>query len=900
MKNLKKLFQILILSTMSLGVIKASEHSNKEELLKQEEKYQSIYRAYFEDRDHAYKAMFRFDALSVNYQQGYFIVNLDDKVHQELLQMGFILEEEKEWFQQNITSKFLNNNTQQQAVSGYPCYQTVEETFAEAAQIANNNPDFAQWIDIGNSWEKNAGLGGNDLMVLKLTNSAIGGNKPKLFINSAIHAREYATAPLVLQFAKDLINGYGIDADSTWVLDHHEVHLLLQSNPDGRKKAEAGVLWRKNTNQNYCGSTSGNRGADLNRNFSYTWNSTSNGSSGNQCSATYRGPYAASEPETAAIENYVKSLWPDRRGSSKSSPAPADTSGIHLDIHSYGNLIIYPYGQNSVPAPNEAQLRRLARKLAFGNGYDPIRGTQLYETDGTTDAISYGELGVAALTIEVGTQFFQSCNYFNNTIIPDVMPSLLYAARVARLPYITPLGPDVLSLTLSDNASMPQGVQAGTTVSLTLALNDNQYSSRRGTEPSQAIRSGEYYIDIPPWKSGASAEVLSVSDGTFNSTTENMIADINTSGMSQGQHILFIRGQDADNNWGEVRAIFLYINSSNGNLSPTAAFSENCTELSCDFDASASSDPDGSIVSYSWSFGDGSSDSGVNPAHRYNSDGSYTVSLTVTDNEGATKTTSHIVRIGDPVDDKLLTDDDYRTVATLPKDEWLHYYFDNDGSYSEFTVMTAANNGDLDLYVLFEAEPNTATYDCKDDSPDSNESCTISNLQRGRYHIGVKAWSATDNLTMNLHAEGVPSDNTPPTASFTDNCSDLVCNFDSSDSSDPDGDIASYSWSFGNGSSSNSSNPSHTYHTAGNYTVTLTVTDNDGATDSSALTISVTGGDPSGNCSGVSPWSSSANYSQGDNVTHNGLLYMKNFWFGNSEPGTGGAFSKWDNLGVCN
>ena len=94
MKNLKQLFQILVLSTMSLGVIKASEHSNNEELLKQEEKYQSIYRAYFEDRDHAYKAMFRVDALSVNYEQGYFIVNLDDKAHQELLQMGYILKQD--------------------------------------------------------------------------------------------------------------------------------------------------------------------------------------------------------------------------------------------------------------------------------------------------------------------------------------------------------------------------------------------------------------------------------------------------------------------------------------------------------------------------------------------------------------------------------------------------------------------------------------------------------------------------------------------------------------------------------------------------------------------------------------------------------------------------------------
>ena len=75
------------------------------------------------------------------------------------------------------------------------------------------------------------------------------------------------------------------------------------------------------------------------------------------------------------------------------------------------------------------------------------------------------------------------------------------------------------------------------------------------------------------------------------------------------------------------------------NLRPTAAFSADVTEgaapLEVRFDASASNDPDGNIVSYEWAFGDGSTGSGQTTTHTYDDAGSYTPSLTVTDNRGA-------------------------------------------------------------------------------------------------------------------------------------------------------------------------------------------------------------------------------------------------------------------------
>lgn len=435
----------------------------------------------------------------------------------------------------------------------YNCYRTVEELYAYGAALASVYPTLAEWTDVGNSWEKSVGQpDGYDMYVLRLTNETITGDKPKLFITASIHAREYTPAEMAARFAGYLIENYETNADVHWLLDYHEIHIMLTANPDGRKEAEGGASWRKNTNENYCGATSSNRGADLNRNFNFYWGCCG-GSSGSQCAETYRGPSANSEPETQAIQNYMTAIFPDQRDDGLSSPAPEVATGVYIDLHSYSRLVLWSWGFREDPAPNGTDLQTLGRKFAFFNGYHPEQSEELYITDGSTEDYAYGRLGVAGYCFELGDEFFESCSTFEFDILPGNLPALIYAAKTARTPYMTPAGPDSINLALSQSS-----VPAGTVVTLTGQVNDTRYRSGTG-EPTQPIAEAQYAVDVPYWEAAYAPIALSPADGSFNSSSENVTASIDTTGWAAGRHILYLRGKDNQNNWGAVSAIFLTI-----------------------------------------------------------------------------------------------------------------------------------------------------------------------------------------------------------------------------------------------------------------------------------------------------------------------------------------------------
>ncbi len=437
-------------------------------------------------------------------------------------------------------------------IPSYPCYRTITEIYASADTLAATYPELVQLLDIGDSWEKtqNASAGW-DMEVLVLGNrNTPTVPKSDVFFMSGIHAREWAPPELNLRLAEYLLTNYATNADVKWLLDYNRVHLVLSTNPDGRTQDEANttILWRKNTNNNYCGGTS-DRGADLNRNYPYQWQLIPG-----PCGETYSGPSAGSEPETVAITNYVLSIFPDQKGSNPTDPVnELNATGMFIDLHSYQRLVLWPWGYTFSTAPNDASLRVMSYKFAYYNGHTPQKSTELYPTTGSTDDWSYGELGVPGFCFEVGDTFHQSCSVFENDINPNNQQALLRAIKIARRPYRLTYGPETTNLSLQTNPVLP-----GQNLLVNYTADDTLYSSYAGGIPSQTIDSIRYSFDKPSWISGSGAKtiVLRTSVPKYTATFA-----ASTTGLTPGQHTLFVEALDGGGNWGPPTAIFFTITS---------------------------------------------------------------------------------------------------------------------------------------------------------------------------------------------------------------------------------------------------------------------------------------------------------------------------------------------------
>ena len=212
------------------------------------------------------------------------------------------------------------------------------------------------------------------------------------------------------------------------------------------------------------------------------------------------------------------------------------------------------------------------------------------------------------------------------------------------------------------------------------------------------------------------------------------------------------------------------------NQAPTAALSMSCVELKCDFDASGSSDGDGTIDTFDWDFGDGRllADGGATPTHTYLADGSYDVTVTVTDNEGATDATTDTVDVADVVP----------TAAFAAVCDDLDCTFDAAGSSDAAGSIIAYDWDFGDGNMLADGGPTPVhTY-----------------AAEGTYDVTLTVTDDEGSTSLaTAPVDVVITPNVDPTAAFTAICDDYDCAFDAGSSSDSDGDIVMYDWDFGEG-----------------------------------------------------------------------------------------------------
>ncbi len=140
-----------------------------------------------------------------------------------------------------------------------------------------------------------------------------------------------------------------------------------------------------------------------------------------------------------------------------------------------------------------------------------------------------------------------------------------------------------------------------------------------------------------------------------------------------------------------------------GNTPPTASFTASCTELDCTVDGSASSDPDGAVVGYAWDFGDGSTGSGATASHAFATAGTYTIGLTVTDDGGATATTTDSVTVTASTGGAFAADAFERSVTNGLGTADTGGAWQTTGNPSRFSVAGGAGNLDLAQAMLLGA-----------------------------------------------------------------------------------------------------------------------------------------------------------------------------------------------------
>ena len=306
-------------------------------------------------------------------------------------------------------------------------------------------------------------------------------------------------------------------------------------------------------------------------------------------------------------------------------------------------------------------------------------------------------------------------------------------------------------------------------------------------------------------------------DGTADATTANASFTYNAA----GDFDVSLTVHDAEGLSGTKTSSITIAPVDPTNTPPTAGFDFTCDGADCDFTSTSADAAPGTIASYAWDFGDGGTADVASPSHTFATTvpADFTVTLTVTDDGGATDTETQTVSV---------------TPAATNTPPTAGFDFTCDGADCDFTsTSTDAAPGSIATFAWDFGDGGTAN------TATPSHSYTVSAATDFTVTLTVTDdQGATDAET---HTVSIPAPNTPPTAGFTVTCNNASCSFTSTSTDAAPGSIATFAWDFGDGATASTANPSHTYAVINptDFTVTLTVTDDQGATDVESQTITV-------------------------------------------------------------
>ncbi|MHC4662010.1 MAG: C25 family cysteine peptidase [Planctomycetota bacterium] len=448
---------------------------------------------------------------------------------------------------------------------------------AKIIELEYARPDIARARPVGVTWENRL------IWSLEISDrvNVMEDNEPVGLLTGLIHGNEYMGGEVATEAALELVNNYGVTFKHTRWVNSNRIVVVPCVNPDGNKRDQ-----RKNRRNN-----GGSYGVDVNRNFPFHW-SDGIGASTVASAWNYKGPYAASEPETRAIMGLTDGIVPC----------------WSLSYHSYANMVLVPYTAYATQDDDEEFLMNTAGDMAAAMqdeegqpyGYDHDLG---YVSSGTDFDWLYNTWGTTAYLVEIGEDRSEKTDPEKRDVrLAGASPSWRFMLDRAHLSGIR--------LKATDGET---GDPVNAAISFShLAQSDGEdwHTNRETGIFHKFLLPGDYMVTVESY--GYQTQQI-----PFSVTNET--EEINVALVSDG-------GNHKPNARTSVEKHVVY------------------DDIYITFSSADSTDPDNDSLSYTWDFGDGSAVSHQeNPNHKFLDPGTYIVTLTLNDGRGGTDTDLSVI-----------------------------------------------------------------------------------------------------------------------------------------------------------------------------------------------------------------------------------------------------------------